>query len=395
MTPPQSPTLEQLLAMSGAVGALGEKYAAATEAARQLHPEVAHALLESGLIKMLQPARFGGYETCFADYAKVIKHLGGYDLSTAWVAGILSIHHYWGGLVSPQLQEELWGKNPETIFTDSFMPAGKAQPVAGGLRLSGRWGWLSGTPFASWVAVGAIAPYEGGAEPEYMMLFLPKSDYTVIDDWYTMGLRGSSSVSVEARDAFVPYHRVFRLGRGMQANDYPGQVVNPGAIYRVPFVPALALAIVTPGLGGAQGMLERFRTRAASRVPVFSAQRQAEFTLSQTALAETAVEIEMADGLLQRYAAELDACAAGKSTLDDKDRIRLFAWRAIISKRSREASQRLMDFAGAGASFEHEPLQRFYRDIYMMGQHIALNFETATRNYGRNMLGLPPDTVLY
>ncbi|MES2238000.1 MAG: hypothetical protein V4500_09660 [Pseudomonadota bacterium] len=390
-----SPSLDQLLATASHLGALGEKYAAQTEAARQLHPEVAHALLESGLVNMLQPARFGGYETSFSDYAQVIRHLGSFDLSTAWVSGILSIHHYWGGLVSPELQDELWGKNPETIFTDSFMPAGKAQPVPGGLRLSGRWSWLSGTPFASWVAVGAIAPYEAGAEPEYMMLFLPKDSYTVIDDWYTMGLRGSSSVSVEATEAFVPYHRVFRLGRGMQTNEYPGQAVNPGGLFQIPFVPALALALVAPGLGGAQGMLHRFRTRAASRIPVFSGQRQAEFALSQTTLAETTVEIDMADGLLKRYAAELDACAAGQATLNESDRMRLFAWRSIISKRSREASQQLMDFAGAGASFEHEPMQRFYRDMYMMGQHIALNFETAMRNYGRNLLGLPPDSVLY
>ncbi|TBR06841.1 MAG: hypothetical protein EPO47_12505, partial [Rugosibacter sp.] len=87
--------------------------------------------------------------------------------------------------------------------------------------------------------------------------------------------------------------------------------------------------------------------------------------------------------------------AAGQATLNESDRMRLFAWRSIISKRSREASQQLMDFAGAGASFEHEPMQRFYRDMYMMGQHIALNFETAMRNYGRNLLGLPPDSVLY
>jgi len=395
MAAQQSPTLQVLLSHADKVGALGEKYARETEVARRLHSDVSHALLESGLIKMLQPARFGGYETSFADYAEVIKRIGRYDLSTAWVSGILSIHHYWGGLVSPELQEELWGKDPETIFTDSFMPAGKTEIVPGGLKLSGRWAWLSGTPFASWVAVGAIGAFEDKSEPEYMMLFLPLGDYTVIDDWHTMGLRGSSSVSVEVKDAFVPTHRIFRLGRCMQTNQYPGQAVNPGGLYQIPFVPALALALAAPGLGGAQGMLDRFKARAKSRIPVFSGQRQADFTLSQTMLAETTVEIDMADGLLKRYTAVLDDAASGKLTLTDDDRMQLFAWRAIISKRSREASQAIMDFAGAGASYDHEPMQRFYRDMYMMGQHIALNYETSMRNYGKNLLGLPPDSILY
>lgn len=49
----------------------------------------------------------------------------------------------------------------------------------------------------------------------------------------------------------------------------------------------------------------------------------------------------------------------GESHLNDDDRMHLFTWRAIISKRSREASQNIMDFAGAGASYDHEPMQRF------------------------------------
>lgn len=54
-----------------------------------------------------------------------------------------------------------------------------------------------------------------------------------------------------------------------------------------------------------------------------------------------------------------------------------------------------MDFAGVGASYDHEPMQRFCRDMYMLEQHIALNFEASMRNYGKNLLGLPPDSVLY
>ncbi len=30
-----------------------------------------------------------------------------------------------------------------------------------------------------------------------------------------------------------------------------------------------------------------------------------------------------------------------------------------------------------------------------MGQHVALNYESALRNYGRSLLGLTPDAVLY
>src|SRR4030081_2745974 len=98
---------------------------------------------------------------------------------------------------SRSLQEELWGKNPDCVFVDSFAPTGRAEPVDGGFRLSGRWGFLSGLPWAEWSAVGAFAPWEPGGQPEYLMFFLPKRDYQVIDDWYTVGLRGSASASIE------------------------------------------------------------------------------------------------------------------------------------------------------------------------------------------------------
>jgi 3-hydroxy-9,10-secoandrosta-1,3,5(10)-triene-9,17-dione monooxygenase len=51
-----------------------------------------------------------------------------------------------------------------------------------------------------------------------------------MDDWYTVGLRGSASASIEAHDALVPRYRVFRLGKAMESGEAPGLAYNPGAI---------------------------------------------------------------------------------------------------------------------------------------------------------------------
>ena len=389
------PSLDALLATAHEVGAIAARHATDTERGRRLAAPAADALIHSGLIKILQPRRFGGYELGFPEFVRVTQAIARHDVSAGWLHAILGIHHWWGAFVSPQLQDELWGQDPDTLFVDSFAPFGQAHPVAGGMRLSGKWGFLSGVPWAKWVAVGAIAPIEPGAEPEYLMLFLPKDQYTVLDDWHTMGLRGSASCSVQVDDRFVPAHRVFRIGYGMATGDLPGLAINPGVPYRVAFVGGLGVALVPPSLGGAQGLAERFRERAASRVPVFSGHRQAELVLSQTTLAEQMVELDMVEGLVYRYADDLMAHGTSNTPYTVAERVRMFAWRALTTRRCREANHKLIELAGSSGIFEHEPIQRHFRDVHAMGQHVAVNYEAGLRNHGRVLMGLEPDAVLY
>jgi alkylation response protein AidB-like acyl-CoA dehydrogenase len=198
------PSLSHLLELTHAVGLQVERTAAEAERDRKADDPAVQELIESGLLKVLQPARFGGYESGFPEFVRICQTLARYDVSLSWVYGIIGIHHWWGAFVEPELQEELWSKNPDCVFVDSFAPTGRAEPVDGDFRLSGRWGFLSGLPWAEWSAVGAFAPWEPGGQPEYLMFFPPKRDYQVMDDWYTVGLRGSASASIEAHEALVP-----------------------------------------------------------------------------------------------------------------------------------------------------------------------------------------------
>jgi alkylation response protein AidB-like acyl-CoA dehydrogenase len=168
-----------------------------------------------------------------------------------------------------------------------------------------------------------------GRQPEYLMFFLPKRDYQVMDDWYTVGLRGSASASIEAHEALVPRHRVFRLAKAMETGEAPGLAYNRGAIYRVPIMTGLGIAPVPPSVRGAQGVAERFRKAAGARAPLFQ-QRQTELVFSQSVLAESMVTLEALEQMLYRYADELTNIAHEQQTVDRATRTKLFAWRAYI-----------------------------------------------------------------
>jgi alkylation response protein AidB-like acyl-CoA dehydrogenase len=129
-------------------------------------------------------------------------------------------------------------------------------------------------------------------------------------------------------------------------------------------------------------------------VPVFQT-RQAELVYSQTVLAECMLTLETLEHLLYRNADELVDIGRGSKGTDPLAQIRLFGCRAYIARRSREVVDKLMDLAGARSIFEDNPLQRFWRDVHAMGQHVALNYEAAMRNYGRVLMGLEPDAPFY
>lgn len=388
------PSLDTMLATARELGERAERVAAETERNRRLDDSTLRAMVESELLKVLQSRRFGGYETGFPEFARIGRTLALYDVSLAWLYCIIGIHHWMGAFVDPRLQDELWSSDPDLIFVDSFAPTGRAEPTRDGFRLGGRWGFLSGLPWAEWCGLGVIAPYEPGGEPEHLMLFVPKRECQVLDDWYTIGLRGSASASIEIHEAFVPRYRAFRLRPASETGAAPGLAVNPGALYRVPFSTGLQVALIAPCVGGAQAVAARFRKAAINRAPLFQ-QRQAELVMSQTALADSMVMLDMIEHMLYRYADELMEIGGSGRPLDREGRLRMFGWRAAIARQARLVAGNLAELAGARSLFESEPLQRFWRDVHAIGQHVGVNYEAAMRNYGRALMGLAPDIAVY
>jgi len=391
----ETPSLSYFLEQAHAIGEQAERTAVEAERNRQADDGVVHSLIDSGLLSILHSRRFGGYESGFPEFVRVAQILAQHDVSLSWVYCIIGVHYWWGAFVEPELQEELWGKDPNCVFVDSFAPTGQAEPVNGGFRLNGKWGFLSGLPWAEWSAVGAMAPFEHGAKPEYLMCFMPRSQYQVLDDWHTMGLRASASASIEVHDAFIPRHRAFRFSRTIETGQAPGLVYNPSVLYRVPIVAGLGISLVPPSVGGAQAVAELFNRSARLRTPRYQQQRQAELALSQTVFAESMLTLETIEHLLYRCADELMEVGRGARSLDLVGRVRMFAGRAYIARRAREVVDNLVDIAGARSIFESESIQRFWRDLHAMGQHVALNYEAGIRNYGRVLMGLEPDLALY
>ncbi len=283
----------------------------------------------------------------------------------------------------------MWGDRTDRLFADAFAPVGRVELVKGGYRLSGRWKFLSGVEWSDYVAVGAMLPGERGREPEYVMFFLPQGDYRIEDEWHVVGLRATASNTVVVDGAFVPPHRLFPLGRVLATGEAPGQAVNRGSLYRVPFMVGAGAALAAPVVGAARGAVDQFRQWIMQREPLFAGKRQGESAYAQMALAEASTTLDMLEDLLYRYARDTMVFGHEHRLPSPQERARFYAWRAFAVRQSMRVVDRLFELSGGHSLFERHPLQRIWRDVYAAGQHVALNYESALEVYGRTLVGLP------
>src|SRR5207253_9038688 len=94
----------------------------------------------------------------------------------------LAAGHWLLGMWPPRAQDEIWGESPDSLIGSALIfPRGRAHPVGGGYRLSGRWPFSSGVDAAAWNLIGAIVQDEEAGAAEPRIFVLPARDYTIID----------------------------------------------------------------------------------------------------------------------------------------------------------------------------------------------------------------------
>ena len=175
------------------------------------------------------------------------------------------------GYISQEAAERCVKGDPNTVLAgtvggggDANSPGGGvATPVAGGYRLSGKWGFASGCHQADWLVAngrimenGEVRRTEAGAIGLFSFI-LPIADCTILDTWYTTGMRGSGSHHFEASDVFVPDERVFS---SLNPNPY-----QPGQLYITPRTTPWAPNIAGVALGIARDAIDTFLQIANSK----------------------------------------------------------------------------------------------------------------------------------
>ena len=354
--------------IGAASGELAARSAAADELGR-LPDDVAKRLKDTGIVRMLQPVEFGGYEADPREFLTAVMEVGHSCPSAGWVCGVVGVHPWELALNDERIQEEVWGDDPDTWMASPYAPMGTATPVDGGYTVEGRWSFSSGTDLCDWVVLGAMVPGGGTDGVPFMLhVMLPRADYEIDpDSWKVMGLQGTGSKDVVVRGAFVPSYRTIDAVKVMDGR----AAVEAGRtqpLYRMPWSTIFPCSVAAGLLGIAEGVLQHALEYQAGRVNAVGVAQVSDPHTRRT-LGEAAADLRGARTQMLADVGELfEAIADGHEvTMADRvairrDQVRV-AWRAV------DAADRAFTCCGGNAVRLDKPVQRFWRSMHAGMNH--------------------------
>lgn len=328
---------------------------------------VMDALMEAGVHRIWVSKSFGGAHLSLPSGMALIESIARQDASVAWQMGVQ-------GALS-RLSDYLPESSARHIFQDHsrlivgvVAPSGKAERVGGGFLLKGRWSFASGSAHADWLACAAVVTEKGqpvmtDAGPLTQMLFVPKKDYRLMDDWYTTGLRGTGSNSFEVNDVFVPDEFTIP-GPDLLAPppERPSRAFGIGYYDFGPFTSAPTT------LGIAQDALESFREMAVSKVPLGG-----KTPLRQSHTVHEKIGYAWSLLLSSRLLIEN---AASHAIQDGYSGQRLSALIRLSASTTARNAKKIVDIvhtlSGATSVYEGDRLEKCFRDINTAVKHITL-----------------------
>ncbi len=333
------------------------------EAGKMVPADLIQRLNEQGLFGLTIPAALGGAERSPLEVLALIEELAYADSAVAWCGMI----YLTTAMSAAQLPEPHAASiyRPGVITAGATAPTGRARRVEGGLEVTGRWAWGSGSHHADWIVGGVmvedsddILRFPGGA-PAVHIVYFEKSQVTLHDNWDPSGMRGTGSVDFEVENAFVPEGRWIVQGSGELNIDTP--------LYRFPFFGFFAACVAAIPLGIARRALDDFAELARGKAT--GRKSLAESSLTQMEYGQADAQSEAARHYLFSTVSEIwEDVAAGQSASQEQMRqLRLAATQSTMLAAA--AVDKLYN-AGGGTSLQgYCSLQRHFRDVHVATQH--------------------------
>jgi 3-hydroxy-9,10-secoandrosta-1,3,5(10)-triene-9,17-dione monooxygenase len=352
-------------------------------------------LEETGFFRLLQPKRFDGFESSPVDFYTAVRDIASACGSTGWVSSVVGVHPWQVALFADEAQQAVWGEDTTTRLSSSYAPTGKATVAEGGYTLSGKWSFSSGCDHCTWVLLGGLVFNDEGAPIDFKTFMIPRKDYTIIDVWNVIGLRGTGSNDILVEDVFVPEAFTLSMGETGQCRG-PGQEQNTSDLYKLPFHSIFTGTITTPIIGMAMGAyaehvdMQQKRSRAA-----YLGEKASLDPFAAVRIARASSEIDAAWALLtQNIREEMDYVAKGEK-IPLGLRLKVRRDQVIGSQRAIDAIDALFEASGGRALAEGTYLQRAWRDAHAGRVHAANDPERALQMFGAHEFGHKIDPGMY
>ncbi len=356
-----------LVAIARSLEPLIREHAPALEEGR-IPPPLVAALYDAGVFKALLPREVGGLEAEPVEWLAMVEEFARLNSSVGWLAFIQS----GVGLtfLDPARFERFRERGGGRLILAMSLGrvGGKAVRADGGYRVSGRWPFASGSPFATWLGGMSFVCDSGGApvldaagQPQRLLAIWPADQARLIDTWDGLGLRGTGSGDFEVSDLFVPDDQVNPGFYGPPAYDR--------ALFRIKEMPEVGHG--AHALGIASAALEAFVAAVNAKPVPGSARHTAmgHMQAHQIAFARADAQVRAARALLHETVRAAFADASAGPELSLELRVRLREANIFAVRSAREAVGLIFEMAGSSAVYRGRPIERAFRDINTAAAH--------------------------
>ena len=352
------------------------------ERSRRLDDDLVDAMDAAGLFSVIVPKRWGGAGLGPREVNRIAEILGSADCSTAWVSTFFILHNWFLCRFPFEVQQQLYKDRSSVRCAAVWSPPGSAERVAGGYRITGRWGYASGVlhaPYALCPAIVDKSPY---------WFIVAREDLEISDDWDVASMVATGSVTIATKNTFVPDGSGIEIARLMSSTGHCG-TFHAEDIYRQSFS---VLSMSTPSicLGALDAAVELGRERLRTSKPFGIARiervpsRVRWVRAYEAARVARLIRDTVTENAIQR------AESGRHLTLEDEACMGLHG--VSVMQGIKDAARLLVDGFGTSGYRADDQIRRMSSDVAMISTHLlGGDYDIVMDRHARWLLGLGMD----
>jgi alkylation response protein AidB-like acyl-CoA dehydrogenase len=363
-----------------------DSHGAEMDRRREVVPEVVDALVANDMLRLLLAKSLGGQEIDLVDYCKAVEAIAWADASVAWFVNQSNVSSATSAAaMPPEAAVAIWGTPGVGLAWGARHGNSRAIRVEGGYRLSGTWSFASGGRHTTWMGAHSAVqnpdgtPHQRYGKADDRSFVFKRSDTTIVDDWFVLGLRGTGSDTYTVDDLFIPdAHAPAR--DALQERREPGPLYTMGST----LLYASGFCSVTLGLG--RRMLEAYIDLARGKHSRASINAMSANNAIQREIALLDAKLSAARAYLHAEVREAyDKAANGTLDVDGRMRLRLATTYGM--NEASDVSIAAYRAAGTTAMLNSAPFERRFRDAMSASQHLQ-GMLGHVEMVGRHILGV-------
>lgn len=201
-------------------------------------PQIIQEFIEHKLFKCNLPKKYGGLDWDLMQTLDFFEVAAYNDGSLGWLLQIGNGGNYFASSFPEEVATEIFS-DKSTVIAGSGAPTGIAVKVEKGYKITGKWPYCSGSDYANWFTMNCKV----AGTDEIASFITRRNQVEVIEDWDTVGMRETSSNSIQATDIFIEDRFCFDVH--VNHNHIENEVLNlPFVLYAELFFMAVVCGLV-------------------------------------------------------------------------------------------------------------------------------------------------------